>query len=207
MQKKCVWKKVVPKHPFSLTAFGRFPFLSLRDIFPRSGGNRPSRGHLYAATAKFPATAKAVPLGKVAASEVSRRKGCSRRAAASAGSRRGSCRLPLRPLLVKMQCRSVRRRSGIALLKIFFPLNMRKANAERIQNRPARSANAYSVSTRSNRSFAASTASLLPKATRTPPESTSDRAAACALSRAASTLHSALRSAARISSVMPQKYR
>ena len=79
--------------------------------------------------------------------------------------------------------------------------------AERIQNRPARSANAYSVSTRSNRSFAASTASLLPKATRTPPDSTSDRAAACALSRAASTLHSALRSAARISSVMPQKYR
>ena len=197
MQKKCLWKKVVPKHPFSLTAFGRFPFLSLRDIFPRSGGNRPSRGHLYAATAKFPATAKAVPVGK----------GCSRRAAASAGSRRGSCRLPLRPLLVKMQCRSVRRRSGIALLKIFFPLNMRKANAERIQNRPARSANAYSVSTRSNRSFAASTASLLPKATRTPPESTSDRAAACALSRAASTLHSALRSAVRISSVMPQKYR
>ena len=131
----------------------------------------------------------------------------SRRAAASAGSRRGSCRLPLRPLLVKMQCRSVRRRSGIALLKIFFPLNMRKANAERIQNRPARSANAYSVSTRSNRSFAASTASLLPKATRTPPDNTSDRAAACALSRAASTLHSALRSAARISSVMPQKYR
>lgn len=66
---------------------------------------------------------------------------------------------------------------------------------------------AYSVSTRSNRSFAASTASLLPKATRTPPDSTSDRAAACALSRAASTLHSALRSAASISSVMPQKYR
>ena len=131
----------------------------------------------------------------------------SRRAAASAGSRRGSCRLPLRPLLVKMQCRSVRRRSGIALLKIFFPLIMAKAHAAAIQNRPARSANAYSVSTRSNRSFAASTASLLPKATRTPPESTSDRVAACALSRAASTLHSALRSAARISSVMPQKYR
>ena len=144
---------------------------------------------------------------KRAASEVSRRKGCSPRAAASAGSRRGSCRLPLRPLPVKMQCRSVRRRSGIALLKIIFPLIMAKAHAAAIQNRPARSANAYSVSTRSNRSFAASTASLLPKATRTPPDSTSDRAAACALSRAASTLHSALRSAARISSVMPQKYR
>jgi hypothetical protein len=28
---------------------------------------------------------------------------------------------------VKMQCRSVRRRSGIALFKIFFPLNMARA--------------------------------------------------------------------------------
>ena len=25
MQKKCLWKKVVPKHPFSLTAFGSSP--------------------------------------------------------------------------------------------------------------------------------------------------------------------------------------
>jgi hypothetical protein len=56
----------------------------------------------------------------------------SRRAAASAGSRRGSCRLPLRPLPVKMQCRSVRRRSGIALLKIIFPLIMAKAHAAAI---------------------------------------------------------------------------
>ena len=30
-------------------------------------------------------------------------------------------------LPVKTQCRSVRRRSGIALLKIYFPLSMRKA--------------------------------------------------------------------------------
>ena len=56
----------------------------------------------------------------------------SRRAAASVGSRRGSCRLPLRPLPVKMQCRSVRRRSGIALLKIIFPLIMAKAHAAAI---------------------------------------------------------------------------
>ncbi len=56
----------------------------------------------------------------------------SRHAAASAGSRRGSCRLPLRPLPVKMQCRSVRRRSGIALLKIIFPLIMAKAHAAAI---------------------------------------------------------------------------
>ena len=39
---------------------------------------------------------------------------------------------------VKMQCRSVRRRSGIALLKIIFPLNMARAQAEAIQNRPTR---------------------------------------------------------------------
>ena len=63
---KVFWEKRMCGHPFSLTAFGRFPFLSLRDIFPRSGGNRPSRGRLCAATAKFPATTKAVPLGKVA---------------------------------------------------------------------------------------------------------------------------------------------
>ena len=70
IQAICAEKMFVEKnrcgHPFSLTAFGRFPFLSLRDIFPRSGGNRPSRGRLCAATAKFPATTKAVPLGKVA---------------------------------------------------------------------------------------------------------------------------------------------
>ena len=169
---------------------------------------------------KFPAVLLALPLGELSpqvterayavalsAKGVKCNKKLSRRAAASAGSRSGSCRLPLRPLPVKMQCRSVRRRSGIVLLKIIFPLIMAKAHAAAIENRPARSANAYRASTRSNRSFAASTASLLPKATRTPPDSTSDRAAACALSRAASTLHSALRSAARISSVMPQKYR
>ncbi|MEF2763088.1 MAG: hypothetical protein U0N39_07535, partial [Faecalibacterium prausnitzii] len=39
--------------------------------------------------------------------------------------------------LVKMQCRSVRRRSGIALLKIIFPLNMPKAHAAGILNRLA----------------------------------------------------------------------
>ena len=30
----------------SLAALARFPLLSLRDIFPRSGGSRPSRGSL-----------------------------------------------------------------------------------------------------------------------------------------------------------------
>ena len=53
-------------HPLSLlTAFARFPLLSLRDIFPQSGGSRPSRGRLWAVPENFAATAKAVPLGKV----------------------------------------------------------------------------------------------------------------------------------------------
>ena len=38
-------------------------------------------------------------------------------------------------LPVKMQCRTVRRLPGIALIKIILPLFMRKANAERILNR------------------------------------------------------------------------
>ena len=58
-----------------------------------------------------------------------RRRGLARcpRAAASNGSRRGRCRSPSKPLPVKMQCRTARRLSGIALSKIFFPLNMARA--------------------------------------------------------------------------------
>ena len=65
----------------------------------------------------------------------------------------------------------------------------------------------YNVSTVSNRSFAASTASLLPNTTRTPFAMAAPSSAACSFSSAASTAHRALRSAAIISSVMPQKYR
>ena len=64
------------------------------------------KGEPFGTAAKLPATTKAVPLGKVASPQ-----------AMTEG-----VFLP-----VKMQCRSVHRRSGIALLKIFFPLNMRKA--------------------------------------------------------------------------------
>ena len=107
---------------------------------------------VLSAMRKIPAVLLALPLGELAKPEalterayavalsakgVKCNKKLSRRAAASAGSRRGSCRLPLRPLPVKMQCRSVRRRSGIALLKIFFPLIMAKAYAAAIENRPA----------------------------------------------------------------------
>ena len=77
VQKKCPRKKVVPKHPFSLTAFGRFPFLSLRDIFPRSGGNLSSMGSqainldakVLSAMRKIPAVLLALPLGELAKPE------------------------------------------------------------------------------------------------------------------------------------------
>ena len=47
--------------------------------------------------------------------------------------RRCTCRFPPRPLPVKMQSRSVRRRSGFALLKIIFPLMMRRAQRSAFQ--------------------------------------------------------------------------
>ena len=53
-------------YPLRLTTFARFPLLSLRDIFPRSGGSRPSRGRLCAMLETLPPPPKAVPLGKVA---------------------------------------------------------------------------------------------------------------------------------------------
>ena len=136
MQAICAEKMCAEKSssetPLQPRCVRQIPLFVAARHFPPKRGKSALKGRLCAATAKFPATAKAVPLGKVAAGEVSRRKGCSRRAAASAGSRRGSCRLPLRPLPVKMQCRSVRRRSGIALLKIIFPLIMAKAHAAAI---------------------------------------------------------------------------
>ena len=51
--------------------FARFPFLSLRNIFPRSGGSLSSKGEL----ARKRLRGLTVPLGKMTANEVSRRKG------------------------------------------------------------------------------------------------------------------------------------
>ena len=42
------------------------PFVTYGDIFPRSGGSRPSRGRLCAMPEALPPPLKAVPLGKVA---------------------------------------------------------------------------------------------------------------------------------------------
>ena len=54
----------------SVIAYGdaTLPLLSLCDIFPRSGGSRPSRGRLLAA-AKFSAAPKGSPLGELARSD------------------------------------------------------------------------------------------------------------------------------------------
>ena len=47
VRKKYKMKRLRRKtNPLSLAALARFPLLSLRDIFPRSGGSRPSRGRL-----------------------------------------------------------------------------------------------------------------------------------------------------------------
>ena len=55
----------------SVIAYGdaTLPLLSLRDIFPRSGGSRPSRGRLIAVTAKFPAELKGSPSGELSRSD------------------------------------------------------------------------------------------------------------------------------------------
>ena len=56
------------RDPFRLAASRQatLPLLSLHDIFPRSGGSRPSRGRLCELPESFPPPPKAVPLGKVA---------------------------------------------------------------------------------------------------------------------------------------------
>ena len=48
----------------SVTCGDRFPFLSLRDIFPRRGGSRPSRGRLWAMPQSFPLPLKPSPWGR-----------------------------------------------------------------------------------------------------------------------------------------------
>ena len=50
------------RYPLSLTSFGRFPLLSLRDIFPRSGGSRPSRGNAFALCRQLSRHRKKLPL-------------------------------------------------------------------------------------------------------------------------------------------------
>ena len=51
-------------YPLSFASLSRFPFLSLRDIFPPAGGSRPSRGTPLRCARNFAATAISRPLGE-----------------------------------------------------------------------------------------------------------------------------------------------
>ena len=84
-------------------------FVTCGDDFPRSGGSRPSRGRLSALPQSFPPPLKPSPWGRwLDAKRQDGRgsppdsglalSGAPRRATVSAGNKRGSCRLPLRPL-------------------------------------------------------------------------------------------------------------
>ena len=81
------------------------PFFTCGDIFPRSGGSLSSKGE---------------PLAKPVTLQLSR-KVCR----SAALSQKAALQMPstFTPPPVKMQCRSVRGSSGIALLKIILPLN------------------------------------------------------------------------------------
>ena len=99
----------------SVTCGDRFPFLSLRDIFPRRGGSRPSRGRLLATPQSFPLPLKPSPWG--------RWHGDSRDGRGNFFREKGVQESPQTFLYPKIQ--------------ITFPLFMRRAQAERILNRPA----------------------------------------------------------------------
>ena len=74
----------------------------------------------------FPPPRKSRPLGEGGIAVGDDGRGAPRSAALS---QKAALHLPFSSTTppVKMQCRSVRRRSGIALLKIIFPLNMARA--------------------------------------------------------------------------------
>ena len=76
---------------------------------------------------------------KVDANAVSRRRGLARSPQRGCFRRKPALQMPLSSttLPVKMQCRTARRLPGIALIKIILPLNMARAQAEAIQNRPS----------------------------------------------------------------------
>ncbi len=88
----------------SVTCGGRFPLLSLRDIFPRRGGSLSSKGeplakpHTLRFDRKLSRPAKGSPFGRAAERSEAERASSLLRAAASNGSRRGRCCLPSKPL-------------------------------------------------------------------------------------------------------------
>ena len=99
----------VPRQTTRLTP----PFVTCGDIFPRSGGSLSSKG-------ESPAKPVTLQLSR----KVCRSAALSQKAALQ-------MLLTITTPPVKMQCRSVRRRSGIALLKIILPLIMARAQRRR----------------------------------------------------------------------------
>ena len=97
------------------------------------------QGGAFRCCRKVSATAKSRPLGEGGIAVGDDGRGASRRAALSQKAAR-QLPFPATTPPVKMQCRSVRRRSGIALLKIIFPLNMRRATRSAFQIVPRASA-------------------------------------------------------------------
>ena len=99
-------------------------FVTYSDIFPRSGGSLSSQGELFGT---FRQVEQNLPLrGRWHRVAMTERVRFPRSAALS---QKAALQMPL-PITtppVKMQSRSVRRRSGFALLKIIFPLFMRRA--------------------------------------------------------------------------------
>ena len=80
------------------------------------------KGTASAVAARFPAQSKGVPLGELAANEVSRLRGY-------------SLPFPATTPPVKMGYRNARRRFCTPKFKIILPLNMARAQAEAIPNR------------------------------------------------------------------------
>ena len=106
------------------------PFVTCGDIFPRSGGSLSSKGE---------------PLAKPVTLQLSR-KVCR----SAALSQKAALQMPFTftPPPVKMQCRSFRGRSGIALLKIILPLNTAGARRRPFQIVPLRTSAASGTTPR-----------------------------------------------------------
>ena len=112
--------------PISLLALS----VTYGDIFPRSGGSLSSKGE---------------PLAKSVTLQLNR-KVCR----SAALSQKAALQMPFTFTTppVKMQCRSVRRRSGIALLKIILPLNTAGAKRRPFQIVPLRTSAASGTTPR-----------------------------------------------------------
>ena len=89
----------------------------------------PPKWEPLAVPTSFISLPRPLPLGEVDANAVSRRRGLGRSPQRGCFRRKPALQMPLSSttLPVKMQCRTARRLSGIALIEIILPLNMARA--------------------------------------------------------------------------------